>query len=422
MFLRVIIACTLLEAWPVLAADQPKDLPWKVNPPIVTVKKELFAKHPRPGAAALASDGYVGPKLERLEYHGLEIIDDAPEDNGFRFSSDNGRSWVPVESTPDTSPEVQGLGGGPVVFDPNAGVLVGIFMRQIFSGANANNFLYTRFSRDYGKSWSKPRQLRYEPGEDFDPKNPLKPGFLLRNQAYRGSSILLRRDGTLVHAAGMVNAPHDPENDQRPYRMGGVCFIGKWDAKAADFSWKAGRRVEVSPDLSWRGLMEPEVAELRDKRLLVVWRGSDTAKTAGHKWYSVSEDGGMTLSEPAEWKYDDGSHFYSPSAWHLMIRHSVTGRLYWVGNICPEPPDGNWPRYPLVIAEVDEKISALKRSTVTAIDDREPGQKGNVQFSNFSLMENRETHELELLMTLYGALDPANVRTADCYKYILKLK
>src|SRR5262249_30224459 len=151
---------------------------------------------------------------------------------------DNGRTWSPLRPVSQTSAELQGLGGGPTVFDPKAGVLVGIFMRQIITGSTANNFLYARFSRDFGKSWSKPRQLRYEPGEDFDPKDPSKPGFLQRNQAYRGSGILLCHDSTLVHPAGMVNAPHDPDNDKRQYRMGGVCFIGKWDAKAGDYDWK----------------------------------------------------------------------------------------------------------------------------------------------------------------------------------------
>ena len=76
---------------------------------------------------------------------------------------------------------------------------------------------------------------------------------------------------------------------------------------------------------------------------------------------------------------------------------------------------------PLVIAEVDEKIPALKRSTVTAIDDRKPGESEKLQFSNFSLLENRETHELEMLLTTYSQ-DPPDWRNADCYKYILKLK
>ena len=63
-----------------------------------------------------------------------------------------------------------------------------------------------------------------------------------------------------------------------------------------------------------------------------------------------------------------------------MIRHSVTGRLYWIGNICTQPPEGNWPRYPLVIVEVDEKAAALKRSTVTAIDDRHPARSATFSF------------------------------------------
>jgi hypothetical protein len=174
--------------------------------------------------------------------------------------------------------------------------------------------------------------------------------------------------------------------------------------------------------------MEPEVAELQDGRLLVVWRGSThgwdgtVAKLPGRKFFSISTDGGRTLSAPAEWKYDDGSSFYSPSSIHRLLRHSVTGRLYWLGNISATPPRGNSPRYPLIIAEVDEAKAALKRNTVTAIDDRRPGQ-GDIQFSNFSLLENRETHELELHLTTYGQEpNPADWATADNYKYTLTLR
>src|SRR5512133_1717021 len=94
MLSRIVVVGTVLWAWPVLAEDRSGDLPWKVNTPIVSVKKELYAKHARPGAAALASDGYVGPKLERLEYRSFEVVSDAPEGGGLRFSSDNGRTWV----------------------------------------------------------------------------------------------------------------------------------------------------------------------------------------------------------------------------------------------------------------------------------------------------------------------------------------
>ena len=147
--------------------------------------------------------------------------------------------------------------------------------------------------------------------------------------------------------------------------MGSVVFLARWNADRKDYDWTPAARVEISPEHSARGLMEPEVAELKDGRLLVVWRGSthgwdgSVAKLPGRKFFSVSTDGGRTLTPPAVWKYDDGSDFYSPSSIHRMIRHSVTGKLYWLGNISPTPPSGNSPRYPLVIAEVDEAKAAL---------------------------------------------------------------
>ena len=53
----------LLTALPVFAAEAEK-LPWQINPPIVTVEKDLYKKHPRPRTAALVSVAAVGSKLE----------------------------------------------------------------------------------------------------------------------------------------------------------------------------------------------------------------------------------------------------------------------------------------------------------------------------------------------------------------------
>ena len=65
----------------------------------------------------------------------------------------------------------------------------------------------------------------------------------------------------------------------------------------------------------------------------------------------------------------------------------------------------------------------MKRSTVTAIDDRQPGQGINFQPSNFSLLEDRETHDLKMVLTTYSQEpDPSDWRNADAYKYTLKLK
>lgn len=56
-----------------------------------------------------------------------------------------------------------------------------------------------------------------------------------------------------------------------------------------------------------------------------------------------------------------------------------------------------------MIGEVDEDRAAIKRETVTIIDDRQPGEGPEVQLSNFSLIENRETHEFGLYLTKLGA-------------------
>jgi hypothetical protein len=200
-----------------------------------------------------------------------------------------------------------------------------------------------------------------------------------------------------------------------------LCFIGEWDVNAGDYRWVAGGRVSAPLQVSSRGLLEAEVAELKDHRVLVCWRGSDTPQTAGHKWFSISTDGGRTLSPVRELKYDDGSAFYSPSSIHRMIRSSATRKLYWIGNISAVPPKGDSPRYPLVIAEVDETKPALKRGTVTVIQDRQPGESEQVQLSNFALLENRATRELELYMTNFG-YDPKEMYTGDVYKYVLRFR
>ncbi|HJN14254.1 MAG TPA: sialidase family protein, partial [Armatimonadota bacterium] len=358
---------------------------------------------------------------------------DVGDDIAARWSLDNGRAWsdfVPVQ--PSNNIDYGGVtvweGEGTAAHDPTSGLLVQLWLRQIHHGGVYHNFTYIRTSSDLGRSWSDPSPLTYEDGDEFDPTDPLNPGLLNHNEAYLGNNILVRSDGTLVVCLAHANAPGDPKNDERPWRMGSVLMLGHWDADAGEYVWAPGARVEISPEHSARGLMEPEVAELTDGRLLVVWRGSTrgwdgtVAKLPGRKFFSISEDGGLTMTPPAEWQYDDGSSFYSPSSIHRMIRHSVTGKLYWIGNISPTPPSGNSPRYPLVIAEVDEAKAALRESTVTVIDDRQPGQGSGVQYSNFSVYEDRETRDLILHLTTYGQeLDAADWATADNYRYAVSL-
>lgn len=420
-----------------LAADK---MPWQVNTPIVEVRREVYCKHPRPKTAAMVNVRYMGPGLVREERWSTMAKSDTPEKPKQRRSTDNGRTWSDFEPLPDIITHPQGVrvhwGSGPQIYDPTSKAIVSIWLRQTHKEGVYHNQLFSRLSFDGGRTWSDGVQLMYEPGKRFDPSDPFNPEYLNNNQAYCGNNIIRHSNGTLIVAGATVNIPKgvpipNPKKlsvmgipaDSRS--IGSACFIGRWDPAKKAYTWSAGEVVWLSRGITSRGLLEPEVAELADGRVLVVWRGSnaglDPKQVPGRKWYSVSSDGGKTLTKPTDWRYDDGSQFYSPSSFHRMIRHSVTGKLYWIGNICAGRTRGNGPRYPLVIAEVDEKTPALKKASVTLIDDRREGDGSRLQLSNFSLLENRRTHDLELYLTRLGE-NPDDFWAADAYKYTLRIR
>jgi hypothetical protein len=428
MITPLIIATLLLVAVSCAIVQHPQN----ADTGTIDVQRELYVKHTVPKASRWVNTYYVGPGLERVEIHSFMAKSDTPEKPKRRRSTDNGRTWSEFETLPDVVTHEQGAriywDAGPLLYDESTGVLVSIWLRQTKMKLY-HNHSFSRISRDGGLTWSKPKQLRYEDGAYLDLAKPTDPDYLNNNQSYFGSNIIRHSNGTLIHAGAAVNVPYknttgksyDGRVPADAKSIGSVCFIGTWNAEAKNYDWTGGTPVWVPLETSSRGLMEPEVAELKGGRLLVVWRGSNTPVTAGRKWFSISDDGGQTLSPVEEWKYDDDSHFYSPSSLHRFLRHSVTGKLYWFGNVCPSPPSGNSPRYPLIVAEVDESTGALKRDTVTIIDEKSPDDSPKLQFSNFYLLEDRETHLVELYLTRLGA-DPDDFWGADAYKYTLTFK
>ncbi|HEY2974346.1 MAG TPA: sialidase family protein [Pyrinomonadaceae bacterium] len=434
-FFLVLFVCDPLT----LSAQQPRRV--NTNIPIVTVVKEVYMKHPGRGVGISVSPRYVGPnrELEEIAFDGLK--DDTPVGVRRRRSPDNGRTWSQWEPLPPMVLNENGtrvdwwMGGGNGAgasnfYDPVAKVSVSIWLRQTGydpTGSSLkpiHNQLFYRISHDYERTWGEPKQFLYEDGAPFDSKDPFNEGFLLRNEAYPGNNTIRHSNGTYIHCAANATDPNDPERQQRQMQIGSICFVGKWDGNKKDYIWTSGNRISISPKLSPRGLLEPAVAELKDRRLFVIWRGSsarlDPLKVPGRKWYSLSADGGITLSPVRELKYDDGSSFYSPSSYHRLLRHSQTGKLYWIGNIVSDPPKGSNPRYPLVIAEVNEELPALKRKTVTVIDDRQPGEDEGLELSNFEILENRQSHEIEIYLSRYGE-DPHDFWAADAYRYKLRL-
>ena len=255
---------------------------------------------------------------------------------------------------------------------------------------------------------------------------------------YGSYDITVLRDGRIAYPASIRVSYQDDEEDRKacanvpkytapvPGYVGGVsCFLGKWNEVKEDYDWSHSKPVFVARRISTRGLSEPVIAELKDGTLLLEMRGSnaglDPLKYPGRKWMSLSKDGGKNWSAVTDLRYDTGEQFYAPSTFAKFIRSRKTGGLYWIGNISRGPAKGNLPRYPLYIAEVDEKIPALKKSTLTVIDDRSPEDTAAVQFSNFSLIENRETLDLEIYLSRFGEKKD-HVFSANAYKYTLHLR
>ena len=132
----------------------------------------------------------------------------------------------------------------------------------------------------------------------------------------------------------------------------------------------------------------------------MVMRGSNDGRPdlPGRRWFSISTDGGRTWPAAQPWTYEDGCTFFSPSSCSQLIKHS-SGKLFWLGNITPENPDGNQPRYPFVIGEVDQDTGLLKRNTVSVVDNRQPNEHERLTLSNFTAHEDRESPDILLHMT-----------------------
>ncbi len=403
---------------------------------IAAVSRQLYMPSPRHGVSAVLSASYVGGGLRRVELYGDESTSDTLENHSVRYSEDNGKTWGEWTDRPqrkysqgDILMELFDFAWG---YDPVSDRTIHTTLRRLYIGEdkaaweNMYDHTFCQLSTDEGRSFSEPRLLRYQDGPAFDPDNWGNPEYVNTNRSYGGYNILALDNGTMINPF-TFDVRHPNEKGEMETVAGVACWIGRWNRSAEDYDWSVSGHVAVPLSVSSRGLMEPFVAQLRNGDILLEMRGSNTDVTPGRKWISVSQDGGHTWTAPTDLRYDDGEQFYAPSTFAHMLRSGKTGKLYWIGNISPVPPQGNSPRHPLYIAEIDEDLCALKRDTLTVIDDRDPERDtARLQLTNFSLFENRETGHFELYLTRLGerGVDDRTTPefwTADSYRYVIEL-
>ncbi|MEP7364650.1 MAG: sialidase family protein, partial [Acidobacteriota bacterium] len=268
--------------------------------------------------------------------------------------------------------------------------------------------IFYRISRDGGRTFGPPIQVIHK-GAEYNATHSMP-------NVWTGKNCIMTGDNTCIPVAapgGRILLPAQlsiANADGSLYNPGGgytwtesALLHGVWRNGALE--WVMSDRIAATPEVTTRGMVEPTIEFLDGGKLMMILRGSNDRKPElpSYKWICLSSDGGMTWTKPAPWTYDDGSHFFSPSACSQLVDHS-SGRLYWLGNINPVNPRGNRPRYPFVIGEVDRRTGLLRRKSVRTVDTLQPGESDQLTLSNFYAREDRATKEVCVHMTRLFAL------------------
>ena len=361
-----------------------------------------------------------------------------------RRSTDNGRTWgewQKIYSDEDgRRGRVPGSAEGdeyladdvvPTLYDPISGCKFGIGSDAYFiRGHDVGYFDYWEKGEDNMRTHAyyalqrpdgriEKHMFEFEEGgADYDPENPRNPAFLDKNRA-SVTSLRILPDGDLgfllyptvrlcCKMAGVDVKGFFPSCPD--FQVGLLYARAHWNAEKQDYDITYSNPIMLSDLQSSRGIGEPALFEPENGRIFIFLRGSNWVHEAwhtridpcapGYKWYVVSDDGGRTFCPPMPMHYDTREILYSPASICKLFRSTKTGKTYWIGNIIDDPRciDGNDPRWILQICEVDPQYGYLLKDTLTVIDGRRDGQT-YVELSNFDLLENRETLDLEVRLT-----------------------
>jgi len=425
----------------------------------IAVRKELYAQAPDERTSDRRRQQYVnGAGLRRVEHRSLQRESDWSNDSFERYSDDNGRTWGEWRNVRSRSCETRGedemvTDYGIEAFNARHGHFVSAGYRRIFFEGHTK--AYARWwgsgeasfvdhclltVRKDGGDDRAVAPVKYEDGADYDPARWRDPAYLDHNRgiaslvdvdALDNGEILFPMEadlGACCRIRGLDVAEVFPF---RPGNTNGMIVVrGAFNLARGHYDLTFSRPIVISDFKSSWGAHEPTAIMLPSGRILAVFRGAnDRMKnwrsriepgTPSHKWFCYSDDGGKTFTEPAPWHFDNREVFYSPASQSALLRSARYGRIYWIGNIAGPEAYGLYPRYPLVIAEVNER-GLLIKETLTTIDTRGEGDGPRVQLSNFAILQDRETGAIELYLNKFEQRE-RHYWQADCWRYFIDVE
>jgi hypothetical protein len=382
-------------------------LPVMAAPPKARVRRELFLKAPGKGVAVMCNAYYTrrqGGEMLSIEqrFSRSDTVDVAM----YRRSTDYGRTWSQPEARVRGEKRAGGMWRlhprGPWV-EPRTGRLIEFWVEGVLPSDDPLEGM-RQWNVHYRVGLDGASKQVIHIGHEYDAAHPLPGVWTGKNSVMIGdnpSRPISRRDGAIllpvvVSPLGSGGKLYNPTGGYTYHDA--VILIGRW--KGNELAWEASERIAGDPERVTRGMDEPTLATLDDGRILCVLRGSNDSRPhyPAHKWAAWSSDGGVRWTKPVPWTYTSGERFFSPSSCSQLLEHS-SGRIFWLGNINPENPRGNRPRYPFVIGEVDRRSGLLAADSVRVVDDREPGDDAILTLSNFFAREDRRTKEVALHMS-----------------------
>lgn len=399
---------------------------------IKLVRKDLFLKSPRDGVLICGNSFYTKAKgTEKVRTREYRTRSDIVDNFEISYSNDNGQSWSSWKSIKFISKTSKGTFRKyihPGFVDVEKGLLLRMANNAFLPNDDPmegmkNFYLSYQVSSDGGRTNIVDEQAIQYGG--YTSEHPFEYVWVGKNCMMLGDitcrPIRTSSDKILVP---VTITPIGPDGEY--YNPGGgytyseaLVLIGTWK-KGNTIKWEVSERIANDPAKSTRGCDEPTLIEMPNKDILMVIRGSNGGtedpqyEKLSYKWYSISSDGGYTWGPVKPWTYTDGKLFFSPASCSQLLKHS-NGNCYWIGNITPKNPQGNSPRYPLVIAEVDKQSGLLIKDTVVSVDDRLENDPVGLNLSNLMAHEDRQTGEILIHMSRFIFLD--DKFNGDSYLY-----